>query len=116
MCSVFIMLASYYLYIILLIRGIIPVLILKELERISGRRVHELFDYVCGTSTGSLLLALSCIRKDSLDSIEHAYRHLSSEVFGTNTLIGMTKLFLTQAFYDTNRFENMLRSENSFIQ
>jgi len=82
---------------------------LQELERISGRRVYELFDYVCGTSTGSLLLALSCIRRDNLDNVEHAYRHLSGEVFGTNTLIGMTKLFLTHAFYNTDRFENMLR-------
>lgn len=84
-------------------------LMLQELERISGRRVYELFDYVCGTSTGSLLLALSCIRKDSLDSVERAYYDLSSEVFGTNTLVGVTKLFLTQAFYDTSRFERILR-------
>ena len=92
-----------------IVRGIIPVLMLQELERISGRRVYELFDYVCGTSTGSLLLALSCIRKDSLDSVERAYYDLSSEVFGTNTLVGVTKLFLTQAFYDTSRFERILR-------
>lgn len=84
-------------------------LMLQELERISGRRVYELFDYVCGTSTGSLLLALSCIRKDSLDNVERAYYDLSSEVFGTNTLVGVTKLFLTQAFYDTSRFERILR-------
>lgn len=84
-------------------------MMLQELERISGRRIYEMFDYVCGTSTGSLLLALACIRKDSLDSIEHAYHHLSNEVFGTNTLVGMTKLFLTQAYYDTKRFESILR-------
>lgn len=37
------------------IRGIIPALVLAELERTSGRRVHELFDLVAGTSTGGIL-------------------------------------------------------------
>jgi uncharacterized protein len=42
------------------IRGIIPAVVLAELERQSGRRVHELFDMFAGTSTGGILsLALA---------------------------------------------------------
>jgi len=42
------------------IRGLIPALVLAELERRSGRRVAELFDLIAGTSTGGILaLALS---------------------------------------------------------
>jgi patatin-like phospholipase/acyl hydrolase len=37
------------------IRGIIPALILAELEKRTGRQVHELFQLVAGTSTGGLL-------------------------------------------------------------
>src|SRR5215213_354912 len=37
------------------IRGIIPALVLAELERLSGRRVFELFDLIAGTSTGGIL-------------------------------------------------------------
>lgn len=37
------------------IRGIIPARVLEEIEARSGRRVHELFDLVAGTSTGALL-------------------------------------------------------------
>lgn len=37
------------------IRGIIPALVLAELEARSGRRVAELFDLVAGTSTGGIL-------------------------------------------------------------
>ena len=84
-------------------------LMLQEVERLSGKKVYEVFDYVCGTSTGSLLLALSCIRRDPLDSVEQAYRSLCSEVFGTNTLVGITKLFLRRAFYDTLKFESILQ-------
>jgi uncharacterized protein len=36
-------------------RGMIPAVILKELERRSGKRICELFDRICGTSTGSIL-------------------------------------------------------------
>ncbi len=42
------------------IRGIIPALVLAELERRSGRRVADLFDVIAGASTGGILaLALS---------------------------------------------------------
>ena len=37
------------------IRGIIPALVLAELERRSGRPTEELFDLIAGTSTGGIL-------------------------------------------------------------
>ncbi len=37
------------------IRGIIPALVLAEVEARTGRRVAELFDFVAGTSTGGIL-------------------------------------------------------------
>src|SRR4029450_2272987 len=37
------------------IRGLIPALVLTELERRSGRRIFEMFDLIAGTSTGGLL-------------------------------------------------------------
>jgi patatin-like phospholipase/acyl hydrolase len=37
------------------IRGLIPALVLAELERRSGRRTFELFDLIAGTSTGGIL-------------------------------------------------------------
>jgi uncharacterized protein len=47
------------------IRGLIPAMVLRELERITGRRVHELFDLVVGTSTGAVLsLGLTTPRPD----------------------------------------------------
>jgi predicted acylesterase/phospholipase RssA len=45
------------------IRGIIPSLILAELERLAGRPTAELFDLVTGTSTGALL-ALAMVAPD----------------------------------------------------
>jgi patatin-like phospholipase/acyl hydrolase len=37
------------------IRGIIPALVLAELERRTGRRIADMFDLVAGTSTGGIL-------------------------------------------------------------
>src|SRR5215475_329331 len=37
------------------IRGIIPAIVCKEIERLSGRRISDLFDLIAGTSTGALI-------------------------------------------------------------
>ena len=42
------------------IRGLIPAIVLTELERRSGRRVWEMFDLIAGTSTGGILACALC--------------------------------------------------------
>lgn len=43
------------------IRGIIPATVLMQLEQLTGRPTHQLFDLLVGTSTGGILtLALTC--------------------------------------------------------
>jgi uncharacterized protein len=42
------------------IRGLIPALVLAELERRANRPVHELFDLIAGTSTGGILACALC--------------------------------------------------------
>src|SRR5919198_5018491 len=42
------------------IRGLIPALVLAELERRAGRRTFELFDLISGTSTGGILACALC--------------------------------------------------------
>jgi patatin-like phospholipase/acyl hydrolase len=42
------------------IRGIIPALVLTEVEKRSGKRVFELFDLIAGTSTGGILACALC--------------------------------------------------------
>jgi patatin-like phospholipase/acyl hydrolase len=37
------------------IRGLIPAIVLADIERRTGRRIHELFDLIAGTSTGGIL-------------------------------------------------------------
>jgi patatin-like phospholipase/acyl hydrolase len=42
------------------IRGLIPALVLSELERRADRRTYEMFDLIAGTSTGGILACALC--------------------------------------------------------
>ena len=42
------------------IRGLIPALVLTELERRAGRQAFELFDLIAGTSTGGIIACALC--------------------------------------------------------
>jgi patatin-like phospholipase/acyl hydrolase len=42
------------------IRGVIPALVLAEIEKRSGKRIFELFDLIAGTSTGGILACALC--------------------------------------------------------
>ncbi len=64
------------------IRGIIPALVLAEVERISGRRVHELFDLIAGTSTGGILAcALTTPEPRSAADLVDLYRTEGPTIF-----------------------------------
>jgi len=64
------------------IRGIIPALVLTELERRAGRRVFELFDLIAGTSTGGILAcALSAPRPMPARRLVALYEEEGPEIF-----------------------------------
>ena len=53
-------------------RGIIPAMVLEEIERRTGKPIHELFDLIAGTSTGSLIAAMLTVPRPGGASIRSA--------------------------------------------
>ena len=64
------------------IRGLIPALVLTEIERRSQRRIFELFDLIAGTSTGGILACALCA-PDPLPALEvvKIYEEEGPEIF-----------------------------------
>ena len=57
-------------------KGLATVQILKEIEKGTGKRIHELFDLICGTSTGGMLAVALGIKLMTLDQCEQIYKDL----------------------------------------
>ncbi len=97
------------------VRGIIPALVLAELERRTGRPVADLFDFMAGTSSGAIT-ALGLARpgpdgrpaRSALEAVSH-YEEEGHELFTSSTwhrLRGASGLI--EAKYSLEGVEQML--------
>ncbi|KAI5081182.1 hypothetical protein GOP47_0004365 [Adiantum capillus-veneris] len=66
-------------------RGLATVQMLRRLEAGTGKRIHELFDLICGTSTGGMLAVALGIKRMTLDECEEIYTKLGKLVFAEPT-------------------------------
>lgn len=57
-------------------RGLATVQMLRRIEQGTGRRIHEMFDLICGTSTGGMLACALGIKQMNLDECEEIYKSL----------------------------------------
>lgn len=69
-------------------RGIIPIAMLAELEKLTGRPAYELFDMVAGTSTGAIIAAGLALHISAQDILEQVYRTRLPGAFPPDTLLG----------------------------
>ena len=97
------------------IRGLIPAIVLRELEGLSGRRTHELFDLVVGTSTGALLgLGLTTPDPEggaryAADDLVSLYRDSGPDIFSRSlTYRARSVNGLTNAKYPASGLERTL--------
>ncbi|XP_061873279.1 calcium-independent phospholipase A2-gamma [Colius striatus] len=92
-------------------RGLVALQTLRKLEELTGKPVHQLFDYICGVSTGSILAFMLGLFHIPLDDCEELYRKLGSDVFKQNVIVGTVKMGWSHAFYDSDIWEKMLKEK-----
>jgi patatin-like phospholipase/acyl hydrolase len=72
------------------IRGIIPALVLAEIERRTDRRVAQLFDFIAGTSTGGIIALAMTVPEPGggsrwkAEELAELYRTKGGEIFSTS--------------------------------
>lgn len=90
-------------------RGLVALQTLHKLQELTGKPIHQLFDYICGVSTGAILAFMLGVYRFSLDECEEMYRKLGSDVFKQNVIVGTVKMGWSHAFYDSETWENILK-------
>ncbi|KAF0035722.1 hypothetical protein F2P81_011034 [Scophthalmus maximus] len=92
-------------------RGVVPLQVLKLLEDETGREIHQLFDYICGVSTGAVLAFMLGLARFSLEECADMYHRFGSEVFRQNPLVGTMKMGWSHSYYSTETWETILREK-----
>ncbi|XP_061817427.1 calcium-independent phospholipase A2-gamma isoform X2 [Nerophis lumbriciformis] len=90
-------------------RGLLALQTLLKLQNLTGKRIHQLFDYICGVSTGAILAFMLGIFQIPLEECEQMYRKLGSDVFKQNVIVGAVKMGWSHAFYDSEIWERILK-------
>ena len=92
------------------VRGIVPAVLLAELESRTGKLTRDVFDFVGGTSTGAVLAAgiAAGIPAERLVSL---YAERSPYVFRRVPLLGQLRRIVTGAMYDTTTLHALIREE-----
>ncbi|XP_044067601.1 calcium-independent phospholipase A2-gamma-like [Siniperca chuatsi] len=92
-------------------RGVVPLQVLKLLEAETGKKIYQLFDYICGVSTGAVLAFMLGLVHFSLEECADMYRRFGSEVFRQNPLVGTMKMGWSHSYYNTETWETILREK-----
>ncbi|XP_059474684.1 calcium-independent phospholipase A2-gamma-like isoform X2 [Neocloeon triangulifer] len=91
-------------------RGVMVIELLRKLEALTGRRVCEMFDFICGVSTGAIMACLFGPHKKNLDDCAQLYKEISVRIFTRNNLLGASKLLWDHSYYDTQQWEQLLQN------
>ena len=84
--------------------------ILKNIQKhCGGKPLHEIFDYICGVSTGAVLASLIGVLKLPLDECERQYKIFLKDLFKRNMTAGLGNLIKTHAYYDAQMWETILK-------
>src|SRR5438105_2229725 len=98
------------------IRGIIPALVLAEIETRTKRPISDMFDLLAGTSTGGII-ALGLVKpgadgrvEKSASDIVNIYLQTGTAIFPQTFLQGLHVGMVRGAKYDAGGLESVVRN------
>ncbi len=98
------------------IRGIIPAIVLAEIEERTGKSIAESFDLMAGTSTGGLIALILNVKdvdgkpKFTAREVAELYKNRGHEIFNTNLMRKIqTGLGLAEEAYSNAGLKNILK-------
>lgn len=90
-------------------RGLVSMEILRHIEKSTNKKIHELFDLICGVSSGAIITMGIGSGRFTLDQCETFYREMSENIFKTDFWSSTPRLFMSHAYYDASIFEKTLK-------
>lgn len=95
--------------------------LLKRLEEMTNKRIFDLFDLVCGTSNGAIIICgLAADHNLTLTQSVNLYKSIAYKIFHMPTtmdvLSGTSRLFTSHAYYDTSLWETLLKKHMGYTR
>lgn len=95
------------------IRGIVVIELMKRLEEMTNKRFYELFDFICGVSTGSIFVCGLIAKNRTLMEGKALYKEVARKVFTQSSyadmFAGTSRLMFNHAWYDVDLWEKLLK-------
>ncbi len=91
------------------LRGLAAIITLQQLKSKTGKEPHELFDFMCGTSTGGLIVLLVCLLKIPIEECKDLYMSFGKKVFdGSTGMLSMVSALCTGGSMHSHEVLEML--------
>uniref|UniRef100_A0A0G4FG67 PNPLA domain-containing protein n=1 Tax=Chromera velia CCMP2878 TaxID=1169474 RepID=A0A0G4FG67_9ALVE len=90
-------------------RGVLTIAMLKHLvAACGGKELHEVFDFICGTSTGAIIGMLAAMG-EPIAEIERKYDSWIGRIFKKDNIVWSMSRYIRMGYYDDVNWENILR-------
>lgn len=90
-------------------RGLVSMEILRHIEKAANKKIYEMFDLICGVSSGAIITMGIGSGRFTLDQCETFYREMSENIFKADFWTSTPRLLMNHAYYDATVFEKTLR-------
>ncbi|CAI5449866.1 unnamed protein product [Caenorhabditis angaria] len=90
-------------------RGMMGLEVLEQIESLSGKKICDNFDMICGVSTGGIIAALLTVKRYSVKECREIYMDISRKLFSQGKFQGGLGLIWKHSYYNTTLWINILK-------